>query len=101
MQMIPMALCPGFLGGDGDAFLNARWIMRADFGADAILQGSNDFAARRVILRIRAEDKRDIKRQPERVSLNLNIAFLHDVEKAYLNFPCEVRQFINGKNAAI
>src|SRR5713101_3506604 len=96
MQMIPIALCPGFLGGDGDAFLNARWIMRADFGADAILQGSNDFAARRVILRIRDEHKRDIKRQPERVSLNLNIALRHDVEHAYLNVPSAVRPVIRG-----
>src|SRR5258708_10856360 len=34
-------------------------------------------------------------------SLNLHIAFLHDVEQPHLNFSREVRQFINRKHPAI
>ena len=38
------------------------------------------FAARGVILGIGGENEKHIEREAERVALNLNIAFLHDVE---------------------
>ena len=75
--------------------------MRHDLGADAILQRRNYFSARGVVFRVRREDQHHIQRQAYRVTFNLHVAFLHDVEKAHLNFAGQVRQFINGEDAAI
>ena len=75
--------------------------MRANFRADAVLQRSDDFAARGVVLRIRGKDEQHVERQAQRVALNLDVAFLHDVEQADLNFSCEVGQFVDGEDAAI
>ena len=59
------------------------------------------FAARRVVFRIGAEHHRHIEGQADRVALNLHIAFLHDVEQADLDFSRQVRQFVDGEDAAI
>ena len=75
--------------------------MRAHLRADAVLEWRYDLAARRVILRIGAEYEGDVERQAQRVAFDLHIAFLHDVEQPDLDFSREVRQFINGENAAI
>ncbi len=37
----------------------------------------------------------------KRIAFDLDVAFLHDVEQADLNFPGEVRQFIDGEEAAV
>ncbi len=42
-----------------------------------------------------------IKRQAQRVALNLNVAFLHDVEQSDLNFSREVGQLVDAEDAAI
>ena len=96
-----LAINPGFLRSDGDALFDRRGVVRADFGPDAVFQRSNDFAARRVVLGIRAEHDGHIERQADGVALNLHVAFLHDVEQAHLNFAGEVRQFVDGEDAAI
>ena len=75
--------------------------MRADFRADAIFERRNNFAAGGVVFGIRGEYESDIKRQADGITLNLHVAFLHDVEKADLNFSGKIGQFIDRKNAAI
>ena len=47
---------PGLLCGDGDAFFDGCGIVRANFGADAVFQRSDDFSAGCVVFGIRAED---------------------------------------------
>src|SRR5208282_836572 len=47
-----------------------------------------------------AEHNRDIQRQPNRISLNLHVAFLHDVEQSNLNLARQIRQLVNRKNSA-
>ena len=89
---VAVAAGPGFLRGDGDAFFHGCRIVRANLGTDAVFERRDDFAASRVILGIRAEHERQIERQADRVSLNLHVAFLHDVEQADLNFSGEVGQ---------
>ena len=84
-----------------DAFFHRGGIVRANFRADAVFQRRDDFAARGVVFRVGAEDQGHVERQADGISLNLNIAFLHDVEQAHLNFSREVRQFVDGENAAI
>src|SRR5712664_660788 len=75
--------------------------MGANFGADAVFQGRNDFAAGSVVFRVCGKDKKHIERKTQRIAFNLNVAFLHDVEEADLNFAGEVGKFIDGKDAAI
>ena len=75
--------------------------MGANFGADAVLQRRNDFAARGVVFRIGAEDQGHVERHAHRVALNLHIAFLHDVEQANLDLAREIRQLVDGEDAAI
>src|SRR5262249_1615083 len=62
---------------------------------------SDDFAARGVVLGIGTEHQRDIEGQAHRITLNLDIAFLHDVEQAHLNFSGKVRQFVHGEDASV
>ena len=83
---------PGLLSGDGNAFLDRGGIVRANFRADAVLERRNDFSARGVIFRVRRENQQHVERHAHRVALNLNVAFLHDVEQADLNFSGEVGQ---------
>src|SRR5256886_8591630 len=92
---------PGFLRRDGHSFFDGGGIMRANFRTDAVLERRDDFAARGVILRIRRENDEHVEREAQRIALNLNVAFLHDVEEADLNFSGKVWQFVNGKNAAV
>ena len=75
--------------------------MRAHLRPDAILQRRDDLAARRVILGIGAEYQGQVERQPHRVALNLHVAFLHDVEQSDLNLAGQIRQLVDGENAAI
>ena len=98
---VAVALSPCFLRRDGNPFFNRRGIVSANLGTNAILEWRNNFSAGSVVLRIRAEYHRHVKRQPNGISLNLNVAFLHDVEKSDLNFSGQIRQFIDGKNPAI
>ena len=92
---------PGFLRGDFEALLDGGGIMGADFAADAVFQRRDDLAARRVVFRIGGEDQHHVDRQAHGVAFNLDIAFLHDVEQADLNFAGEIRQFVDGEDAAV
>ena len=98
---MPVALSPSFLIGDGDAFLDRRRIVRANLGADAVFQRSNDLAASGVVLGVGAEHQQHVERQAHRIALNLHVAFLHDVEQADLNFSCQVGQLVDREDAAI
>ena len=75
--------------------------MRANLRADAVFQRRDDLPTRRVVFRIRAEYQRHIERQADGVALNLHIAFLHDVEQSDLNLSRQIRQFVDGEDAAI
>ena len=96
-----VALGPGLLGCDRHGVLERGGIMRADFGSDAVLQGGDDLASRRVVFRIGGEDKRHVERKTDRVALNLNVALLHDVEQANLNLARQIGQFVDGEDSAV
>ena len=76
-------------------------IVRANLAADAVLQRRDDLAARGVVFRVRGEHQQQVQRQPHRIALNLNVALLHDVEQADLDFAGQIGQFIDRENAAI
>src|SRR5260370_4105620 len=75
--------------------------MRSNFGSDAVFQRCDDFAARGVILGIGSENEEHVERKAKRIAFNLNIALLHDVEEADLDFSGEVRKLVDGEDAAI
>ena len=75
--------------------------MRTNLGADAVFQWSDDFSARGIVLGVGGEDQEDVERKTQGIALNLNVAFLHDVEESDLNFAGQIGEFINGKDAAI
>ena len=75
--------------------------MGPDLAADAVFERRDDLAAGGVILRVGGEHQHQVERQPDRVALNLHIAFLHDVEQADLNLPGQVGQLVNREDAAI
>ncbi len=76
-------------------------VVGANLRADAVLERRDDFAARRVILRVRGKDQHHVERQTHWVTLNLHVAFLHDVEQPHLNLAGEIGQFVDGENAAV
>jgi len=55
------------------------------------LRGGDDFAARRIVLRIGGEDQHHIQRQTDRIPFNLDVAFLHDIEESHLDLSRQVR----------
>ena len=75
--------------------------MRTNLGADAVFQWGDDFSTRRIVLGVGGEDEEDVERKTQGIALNLNVAFLHDVEESDLNFAGQIGEFINGKDAAI
>ena len=75
--------------------------MRANLRAHAVFQRRDDFAARGVVLRIRREDEHHVERQPHGIALNLDVALLHDVEQADLDFSGKIGQLVNREDATI
>jgi len=65
--------------------------------------GVINFPAGGIVFRIRGEDQEDVEAgRRSGVTLNLDVAFLHDVEKADLDFSGEGRgSSLMAKNAAI
>ncbi len=101
VQLVAIAPGPRLLRSNRDAFVERSGIVRANLRTNAIFQRRDDLSTRRIVLRIGAEYKGDIKGQAHRISLNLHIAFLHDVEQTHLNLAGEIGQLIDGKNASI
>jgi hypothetical protein len=75
--------------------------VRADLGADAVLERRDDLAARRVVLGVGAEHQQHVERQAHRVALDLDVALLEDVEEAHLDLAREVGQLVDREDAAV
>ncbi len=76
-------------------------VVRADLGADAILERRDDLAARGVVLGVGAEHHHHVERQAHRIALDLDVPFLEDVEQADLDLAGEVGQLVDREHAAI
>ena len=87
--------------GDVQALLERRRIVRADLAADAVLERRDDLAARGVVLRVGGEHQHQVERQAHRVAFDLHVAFLHDVEQPDLDLAGQVRQLVDGEDAAV
>ncbi len=93
--------CPSFLRRDVDALRNRKRIVRSNLASDSIFQRRDDLAARRIVFRVRRKDQHHIKRKADRIALDLDIPFLHDVEKTYLNLAGKIGQFIHNEQAPV
>ena len=92
---------PGFLLRDGHRLLQRVEVVRADFRANAVLKRCDDFAASSVVLGVCREGKRNVKLQTHRVTLNLHVTLLHDVEERDLNFSSKIRHLIHSEDATV
>src|SRR5262245_35558145 len=101
IAVIAVAIGPGLLLRDLDAFFYRSGVMSLNLRADPVLERRDNFAARRVIFGVGREDQQHVKWQPDRITLNLHVSFLHDVEQSDLNLSGQVRQFVDGDNAAV
>ena len=92
---------PGFLRGDGDALFDGLGVVGADLAADAVFERGDDLAAGGVVLGVGGEDDGDVEREADGVALNLDVAFLHDVEEGDLDLAGEVGDLVDGEDAAV
>src|SRR6185503_19805042 len=76
-------------------------VVRANLRTDAVLERRDDLAACGVVLRIRGEHHQQVEFEANRVALNLDVAFMQNVEQADLNLAGQIRQFVDGKDAAV
>ena len=86
---------------DGDLVGELLGVVRADLGAEAVLQRRDDAAAVGVVLGIRAGHHVEVERQPHLVAADLDVALLHDVEEPDLDALGEIRQLVDGEDAPV
>jgi hypothetical protein len=96
-----VALQPGVLFDDVDAFVDGGWVVGADDGADAVFQRRHDAAAVGVVFGVGGEDHADVEVEADGVAADLDVAFFEDVEEADLDFGGEVGEFVDGEDAAV
>src|SRR5205823_1884773 len=75
------AVGPRFLPRDVHSQSHRLRIVRHDLAADAILERRDDLAARGIVFGIRREAELHVEWESHRVSFDLDIALLHDVEQ--------------------
>ncbi|GMA41884.1 hypothetical protein GCM10025883_39290 [Mobilicoccus caccae] len=75
--------------------------MGADLGAEAVLEGSDDAAAVRVVLRVGRGDDEHVEGEPQHVAADLDVALLHHVEHRDLDAFGEVGQLVDRDDAAV
>ena len=76
-------------------------VVRADLGAEAVLQRRDDAAAVRVVLGVGRRDQQHVERQADLVAPHLDVALLEHVEQADLDALGEVGQLVDGEDAAV
>ena len=98
----------GHLGGqmrllldDADLGVELQRVVRADLGAEPVLERGDDAAAVGVVLGVGAGDDEHVERQPQRVAAHLDVALLHHVEHRHLDALGEVGQLVDGDDAAV
>ena len=90
-----------FLAHDGDLVVERTRVVRADLGAEAVLERRDDPTAVGVVLRVGAGDEDDVERQPQRVPADLDVALLHHVEQRYLDPLREIGQLVDRDDAPV
>ena len=86
---------------DADLGVQLQRVVRADLGAEPVLQRGDDASAVGVVLGVGAGDDDHVQRQPQRVAAHLDVALLHHVEHRHLDALGEVGQLVDGDDAAV
>src|SRR5690242_17344997 len=96
-----VALSPSLLLCDSNAFIKCSSVVRANLRANAVFERRDNLSAGRIVFWICTKHKGHIQVQSDRVTLNLHVTFLHDIEERNLNFPRQIWKFVDGEDAAI
>ena len=89
------------LRDDAHLRLQLQRVVGADFRAEPVLERSDDATAVGVVLGVGAGDHQHVQRQAQRVTADLDVALLHDVEHRHLDALGEVGQFVDRDDAAV
>ena len=81
--------------------LQVQRVVGADLGAEAVLQRRDDPAAVGVVLGVGAGHEQHVQGQPQLVAADLDVALLQHVEQRHLDALGEVRQLVDGEDAAV
>src|ERR1700753_1302584 len=76
-------------------------IVRADLGAEPVLERGDDPAAVGVVLGVGAGEDEHVQWQPQSVAANLNVALLHHIEHRHLDALGQVGQLVDRDDAAV
>ena len=91
----------GLLADHRDLVLELDRVVRADLGAEPVLERRDDAAAVGVVLGVGAGDDEHVERQPQHVAADLDVALLHHVEHRHLDALGEVGQLVDRDDAAV
>ena len=97
----PAALGPRLLPGDRHAGLDLARVVRQDLGVDAVFERRDDGAAVRVVLGVGREHHQHVDGDAHVEAADLDVLLLHDVEQAHLDARLQVRQLVDGEDAAV
>jgi hypothetical protein len=89
------------LADDGDLVVELGRVVRADLGAEAVLERRDDAAAVGVVLRVGGGDDQHVEVEAHHVAPDLDVALLHHVEHRDLDALGEVGQLVDGDDAAV
>src|SRR6266508_491790 len=75
--------------------------MRHHLASNAVLERSDDLAARGVVFGVRGETEQHVERQANRIPFDLNVAFLHNVEETDLYLARQIWELIEGEDSTV
>ena len=85
----------------GELVVELERVVRADLGAEPVLERGDDPAAVGVVLGVRAGDEQQVERQPQLVAADLDVALLQHVEQRDLDALGQVGQLVDREDAAV
>jgi hypothetical protein len=86
---------------DGDLGRQFVGVVRADLGAEAVLQRRDEPSAVGVVLGVRRRDHHDVQVEAHEVAPDLHVALLEHVEQSHLDALGEVGQLVHREDAAV
>ena len=76
-------------------------VVGADLGPEAVLQRRDDAPSAGVVLGVGRSDEEDVEREPDLVAADLDVPLLEHVQQADLDAFGQVRQLVDGEDAAV
>ena len=86
---------------DRDLLLGRDGVVRADLGAEAVLERGDDATAVGVVLGVGGRDHQQVQRQAQRVAAHLHVALLHHVQQRDLDALGQVGELVDRDDPAV